>query len=129
MQSGISRVLFFVAALRLGSCSGVDNVRLSQEIIPNVEVSWTANLETAVNTTGGGYRVYYGTHPGFSTSSASSVDVPYVSGASTPTSVKLTGLHSGIYYFKVVAYSALNPPGGSTGSTSSPSSEISISLP
>ena len=129
MQSGISRVLFFVAALRLGSCNGVDKVRLSQEVISNIEVSWTANLETAVNSAGGGYIVYYSIHPGFSTSSAKSVNVPYVSGATAPTSVRIATLTPETYYIRVVAYSALNPPGGSTGSTSAPSTEIAITVP
>ena len=87
--------------------------------IQTVVVSWTANPDTAVNRAGGGYRVYYSTINGFSITdpSASVVDVPYSSGAQSPTTTTLQ-LSSGVHYFRVVAYSSLNRPGSSGGSQS-----------
>ena len=37
--------------------------------------------------------------------------MPYVSGSYAPTSTTLTGLSSGTYYVRVLAYSVLNPTG------------------
>ncbi len=93
----------------------------------NVQVSWAANHEAAVNKAGGGYRVYYSKSPGFDVGGANSVNVPYQSGAATPTSAKLN-LSSGTYYIKVVAFSALVGPGGAP-STSAPSAEVSLVVP
>lgn len=88
---------------------------------PNVQISWTANRETAVNSPGGGYKVYYGSTAGFTVPSSNVVDVPFVSGTA-PTSANLT-LTSGRHYFKVVAYSTLNTSG------SAPSAETSVLVP
>ena len=96
---------------------------------PKIQVTWTANRENAVNKSGGGYRVYYSRTSGFSISGATYVDVPYVSGASTPVTVTLSNLLKGNYYIKVVAYSSLNSPGETSGTTSSPSAETSITVP
>lgn len=87
------------------------------------QISWTANRETAVNTTGGGYKVYYSRQSGFSLASAQVVNVPYVSGTSAPTSTTLTSLASGTYYIKVVAYSTL-----AGNQVSAPSAQTSIEL-
>lgn len=84
-------------------------------------VAWSPNRETAVNTTGGGYKVYYSsTDPLVPVLTSSVVNVPYVSGALAPTTTELTSLTSGTYYVKVVAYSARN----TTGSTSAVSSLV-----
>ena len=96
---------------------------------PTVQVSWTANREAAVNRAGGGYRVYYSKTSNFNIESASYVNVPYVSGASAPTSANITNLQVGTYYFKIVAYSNLNKAGSTGGSTSAPSTQFSVSLP
>lgn len=85
-----------------------------------VTISWTANLETAVNSPGGGYTV--------AISGQSPINVPYVSGPTAPT-MTITNLMSGNYSVTVTAYSALNPPGGSSGSTSAPSSAFNFSVP
>ena len=87
-----------------------------------VRFTWNPNREAAVNRAGGGYKVYYSTTPGFQISVASFVNVPYVSGSSAPTTAEIT-LDPGTYYFKVVAYSLLNPSG------SAPSAEISLTIP
>jgi hypothetical protein len=85
-----------------------------------VDISWTANRETAVNTTGGGYIV--------AVSGQAPIDVPWVSGPSAPTTVSTT-LLSGSYTVTVTAYSALNPPGGVSGSTSLPSTTYNFTVP
>ena len=96
-----------------------------------ITVSWDPNREMAVNTTGGGYKVYYSTTRSFNIpdAEATEVDVPYVSGLTAPTSTSLKLLSDADYYFRVVAYSALNPPGGGWGSTSAPSDEAFVKVP
>lgn len=95
----------------------------------SVLVSWSANREKAVNTTGGGYLVYYSTSTPVNTSTAASVAVPYASGVSAPTSKMVTGLCSGTWHFRIVAYSALHPTGSSASSRSADSSEVSATIP
>jgi hypothetical protein len=92
-----------------------------------VNVSWAANRETAVNSTGGGYRVYYYQTSGQSLSCASFVQVPFVSGPTAPLSTSLS-LPSGTWYVRVVGYSALNAP-GNVGASSAPSSEVTVAVP
>lgn len=96
---------------------------------PTIAVSWNANKEKAVNSAGGGYRVYYSTTSGFNPGTASYVDVPYVAGATAPTTTNLTNFMAGTYYFKIIAYSALNPPGQTGGSTSAASAQFQLTLP
>jgi hypothetical protein len=93
-----------------------------------VTISWDPNRETAVNMSGGGYKVYISTSSGFDITDAgvSVVDVPFVSGPTAPTSTSLQLLSATTYYARVIAYSALNPPGGST---SAPSDEHSFVVP
>ncbi|MEI6080526.1 MAG: hypothetical protein WCQ53_07820, partial [bacterium] len=50
------------------------------------------------------YIVYYSTSQGFDTSSASSVDVPYVSGSLAPVSTVVPLASGTTWYIKVVAY-------------------------
>ncbi|MEJ2060686.1 MAG: hypothetical protein P8Y64_09405 [Gammaproteobacteria bacterium] len=133
-----SRLYFFAIALLtllLSACGGGGGGSSSSSTYnfnssSNVLVSWTASHESAVNTTGGGYIVYYSQTAGFSPggSGVQSVNVPYVSGTLAPTSTTIN-LAGGTWYFQVEAYSALNPPGGSSGSQSSPSAEISVKVP
>jgi hypothetical protein len=80
-------------------------------------LSWVANRETAVNSSGGGYRVYRGSTPGFDVTAAS----PWVAVPSSETSVQLSGLTPGVHYLKVVAFS----PGGNA---SAPSAEVCVRL-
>ena len=98
--------------------------------IRTVSVSWNANRETAVNALGGGYKLYYSTVSGFDISDAgvSVVDVPFVAPPAAPTSISLQ-LASGRYYFRVVAYSALNSPWDGGGSSSAPSVQLSLLVP
>lgn len=112
-------LLFGLLTVTLTACGGG----------ANAQVSWAANRETAVNSSGGGYKVYFSKIPGLDVAYASSVDVPFTSGPTAPTSTTLRNLSSGTYFVKVVAYSALTPPGGNRGSTSAPSAEISVLIP
>lgn len=100
-----------------------------------VNISWDANREAAVNTTGGGYKVYYSTNSGFDITDpgVTEVDVPYAGGASAPTTVAVQ-LDRTRYYIRVVAYSDLSAPWSSGGicgepSCSEPSAEYTILVP
>lgn len=95
----------------------------------NIQVSWAANRESAVNSVGGGYHIYYSTSSPVNTSSASHVDAPYISGSSAPTQATVSGLVCGTYHFRVVAFSAVNPSGSVSGSRSADSSEIQLTVP
>lgn len=99
-------------------------------IITNFTLSWNANHETAVNTSGGGYKIYYSIVPGFNSTDpgVTIIDVPYVSGNLSPTSTTVQ-LSTGTYYFRVAAYSELNSPWSSGGTVSSPSGQITIVAP
>lgn len=117
------RTLLVTAVLpAAASCSGDRGLTGPKSVSVNVQVSWTANREAAVNRAGGGYKVYFGRIAGFGLVGAGFVDVPYVSGPTAPTTTMLT-LASGDNFVKVVAYSALNPSG------SAPSAEIRLSVP
>lgn len=75
-----------------------------------VTLGWNANTESNL----AGYRLLYGTTPG---TYSGSVD------AGTATTATATGLNSGtVYYFVVVAYN-------SVGQTSTPSAEVSYTVP
>ncbi|MBC7538186.1 MAG: hypothetical protein H7281_05155 [Bacteriovorax sp.] len=130
LGSGITN--FYTYSTNIIGSSSCSGLLLSYNYFgpsPPVNVSWTANRETAVNKVGGGYRVYYSTTSNINTAVASYKNVPYVSGPSAPISTAFSNLLIGSTYFKIVGYSSLNPVGGSSGSHSSPSSEFSVSLP
>ena len=120
-------LVIFPALMQI-SCGEEDTSTPST--IRTVNISWNANRETAVNTTGGGYKVYYSTSAGFAVTDAgvSVMDVPFVVPPRAPTTLVLQ-LPSGVYYFRVVAYSALTAPWGIDGSTSVPSAQISLVVP
>ena len=115
--------------LGTSTCSGILATYNYLGASPHVDVTWTANREKAVNSAGGGYKVYYSRVSGFDIGTASVVNVPYVSGPAAPVTATLTNLLYGTTYFKVVAYSALNAPGTTSGSQSQPSTQFSVSLP
>ncbi|MGE3261507.1 MAG: hypothetical protein AB7K68_06990 [Bacteriovoracia bacterium] len=117
-------LVFLVTACKMPQQSAKVNVTPTPRPGPtprSVLVSWTANRETAVNSAGGGYKVYYSSTSGFVVSAGNLVEVPYVSGASAPTSTTLS-LVPGTYYIRVAAYSALNP-------LSTASTQISLVVP
>ena len=72
-----------------------------------ITVSWTANKEKAVNSLGGGYKVSYSTNSSF-LSGVNTINVPYVNGLLSPTSVQINQLTPGFYYLKVKAFSPIN---------------------
>ncbi len=87
----------------------------------SVTISWLPNREAAVNSPGGGYIVRISGQP--------AINCPYglPTPCLTPTSVQVT-LLTGTYSATVVAYSALNAPGG-FGSTSAPSAPLVVTVP
>jgi len=92
----------------------------------DIKISWNENPETAVNRSGGGYKVYYSANSGFDPgdiSGVTEIDVPWTTppGEPAPPSV-VTPLSPGIYYIRIAAYSSLNPPGSSSGGSSSAAS-------
>ena len=98
----------------------------------DIKISWNENPETAVNRSGGGYKVYYSANSGFDPgdSGVTEIDVPWTTppGEPAPPSV-VTPLSPGIYYIRIAAYSSLNPPGSSGGSTSSASPQFTLNAP
>lgn len=114
-------IILFVTliSISLFGCGG-GNSSAPTPTSHTVDISWAANREAAVNSAGGGYTV--------AISGQSPINVPYVSGAAAPTTIAAT-LLTGSYTVTVTAYSALNPPGGTTGSTSAPSTALNISVP
>ena len=120
---GTIRIIFavFATALLISACGGGGGS--SSPPTPTshtVNISWAANRETAVNSAGGGYTVAISGQP--------PINLPYVSGVAAPTTMNVA-LMSGSYSVLVKAYSALNPPGGTTGSTSAPSTTFNFSVP
>lgn len=95
-----------------------------------VTVAWNANRETAVNSSGGGYVVYFSQSSGFNPgdSNVCSQDVPYVSGTTAPTSAIIEP-PSGTWYVRVAATSQLNAPGATGGSESAASSQTTVVVP
>jgi len=85
-----------------------------------VTLNWAPNHQTGVNSAGGGYQVSITGQP--------TINVPYVSGPTAPTST-LTTLSTGTYTATVRAYAALDAQGGSAGSFSAPSQSIVVNVP
>ncbi|HED16234.1 MAG TPA: hypothetical protein ENI64_05400 [Gammaproteobacteria bacterium] len=126
--SALAMLLSLVTACGGGGGTSEPPPRPTQQV--NILVSWNANRETAVNTNGGGYRVYYATTAGLALTdpAVTMTDVPYISGSTVPTSTTLSVQSGNRYYFKVTAYSALNRVGQSGGTESQPSS-FSLNVP
>jgi hypothetical protein len=85
-----------------------------------VTITWTANRESGVNQAGGGYQVFITGQP--------TINVPYVSGTSAPTSATAM-LPGGSHTVTVRAYAALDAQGGTTGTLSAPSQSIQVTVP
>lgn len=81
--------------------------------VRTVRVSWAHSPSTPVHQIGGGYRVYYSTVSGFSTDHylTQSLTVPYSAGSYAPNYVDLDFPHKGKWYFRVSAFSSINPLG------------------
>ena len=122
--------LFFIlifAIFFINSCGNSENPPGSNPSNSNhnITVSWQPNKETLVNTSGGGYKVYYCQRSGFNLTDTDVYvqDVPYISDTQAPTSTTLQ-LSSGQWYIKLVAYFS-----SYGGSFSTPSIEKSITVP
>ena len=120
-----------VTSIFVISCSGGSD-NSSVAVTPcsgankNVTVSWAANKEAAVNTTGGGYKVYHSRTSGFlaGDTGVTVVDVPYSSGSASPTSTTLSLVSAECSHFiRVTGYSALN---GGTTSDLSPQTIVTV---
>jgi hypothetical protein len=119
-----------ITALLIGGCGGGGGGAATSTTPPstptaiyhNVTISWVANREKGVNSTGGGYKI------SISGASSSQINVPYVSGLSAPTST-IVPLSAGSYTATITAYAALDAAGGTTGTVSVPSAPILITVP
>ncbi|MGV3666361.1 MAG: choice-of-anchor D domain-containing protein [Leptospira bouyouniensis] len=110
-----------------GSASSSDlNVTGTGKSGTDVQVSWTATNEKAVNDTDGGYRVCYSQTNGFTpTHNPPSVicENQANAGGTTPSSKVITVTNFGTWYFKVYSYGKYNTTGGA------PSTQVSVSVP
>ncbi|EQA43751.1 hypothetical protein LEP1GSC050_1912 [Leptospira broomii serovar Hurstbridge str. 5399] len=77
----------------------------------NVLVTWQANREKSVNSTGGGYQVCYGITPAYQASGSVCASVPYVSGATAPTGTTLSIPGGSAVFIYVFGFSTLNTSG------------------
>lgn len=95
----------------------------------SITVTWDENRDSGVNSSGGGYRVYYSRTANVATASNPNVvDVPFSIAPSAPTQTIISNLAKGDWYIKVVAYSAYNPHNVSGGAKSSDSAEFKITI-
>ena len=119
------RIVFLIASILplMVACDG-------EGLQTGLKLAWDANPETAVNSAGGGYRVYYSSNSGFNPvdGGVTEVNVPYTSGATAPTTVVIP-LGSGTYFVRLAAYSALNAPGTTGVSISTATPQISLTVP
>lgn len=112
--------IFAFILVTLSGCGGGGGGSSTPATVHAVTISWQANHEKAVNSPGGGYIVNVSGQP--------PITVAYATGPTTSTSAALS-LSTGTYTATVTAYSALNPPGGSSGSQSTASAPLTINVP
>jgi len=127
----VSTTYFYqVFATNAAGNSGFSNEANATINVTSIRVSWVGNPETAVNRNGGGYKVYYSISSGFNPGDVgvTEIDVPFSSGVSAPTSVLIT-LIPGTYFIRIAAYSALNAPEISSGSISTVTPKITLTVP
>jgi hypothetical protein len=87
----------------------------------DVTISWTASHEKGVNSANGGYQV--------SISGVPTINVPYVSGPTAPTSIFMPQMTPGTYSVTVRAFAALDPQGGGTQTFSAASQTLNLNVP
>jgi ABC-type glycerol-3-phosphate transport system substrate-binding protein len=111
-----------IALAQLAGCGGGGGGGSSSPAPTNhtITLAWAPNHEKGVNSTGGGYQVSISGQP--------TINVPFVSGPTAPTST-VTTLPMGTYTVTVRAYAALDTQGGSAGSFSAPSQSIIVNVP
>jgi hypothetical protein len=109
-----------LVVLLLSACGGGGGGGAPAPTTHSVTLVWTPNHEKGVNSPGGGYQI--------SVSGQPTIDVPYVSGSTAPTSTTVS-LNTGTYTVTARAYAALDAQGGSTGSLSAASPPITVNVP
>ena len=114
-------VVVSLCVVVLPSCGGgSDGSSPQPATIHTVTLAWAPNHEKGVNSAGGGYQVAISGQP--------TIDVPFTSGTTAPTSTVVT-LQTGTYTVIVSAYAALDAQGGGTGSLSAPSQPLTVVVP
>src|SRR5882762_7453094 len=108
-----------IALAYLAGCGGGGGGGSSPPPVTNhsVTLAWVANHEKGVNSAGGGYQVSISGQP--------TINVPYTSGPTAPTSA-VTNLQVGTYTVTVRAYAALDAQGGNGPSFSAPSQPLTV---
>lgn len=110
-----ARLALAAAALAVAACGGDPD----EDLAPlAVTISWAANREVGVNQPGGGYEVALAGQP--------LIDLPYVSGPTSPTAVTVN-LLPGSHTVTVRAYAAFDAQGGTTRTYSAPQ-ELRLSV-
>ncbi len=110
-----------IALAQLAGCGGGGGGGSNPPPGPHtVTLTWAPNHETGVNSAGGGYHVSISGRP--------TINVPYVSGPTAPTST-VTILQTGTYTVTVTAFAALDAQGGLTGNVSGPSQPLVVNVP
>lgn len=118
--TALSALLFAVSLAGCGGGGGGGSAPAST--LHSVTLSWQANRESGVNSAGGGYLVTI-------SGQAAPIDVPYNPTTGVTPTTTTVSLYSGSYTATVKAYAALDSAGGSSGTTSTPSSSITITVP
>lgn len=113
-------------ALGLAACGGggggTGGSAPPATVLHSVILSWQANRESGVNSTGGGYLVSISGHSG-------PINVLFNAASGVTPTTTTTSLYTGTYTATVRAYAALDAQGGGTGSLSVPSASILIVVP
>ena len=119
MKNRVAAVVL-IALAQLAGCGGGGGSSPPPVTNHTVTVAWAPNHEKGVNSAGGGYQVAISGQP--------TINVPYVSGLTAPTST-VTTLSTGTYTVTVRAYAALDTQGGGAGSLSAPSQSLIVNVP
>ena len=106
----------------LSACGGGGGSAPPAPLPHSVTLSWQANRESGVNSTGGGYQVSI-------SGQSVPINVPFNAAFGVTPTTTTTVLYSGTYTATVRAYAVLDAQGGGTGSLSAPSASISIVVP
>ena len=115
-------VLVLIVSAHIAGCGGGRAGGSSPVPVTNhsVTLAWAPSHEKGVNTAGGGYHVSISGQP--------TINVPYASGITAPTST-VTILKTGTYTVSVTAFAALDSLGGGAGSVSAPSQSLTVNVP
>ena len=120
MNTRIAAAVLLITGL--SACGGGGGSAPPAPLPHSVTLSWQANRESGVNSTGGGYQVSI-------SGQSVPINVPFNATTGVTPTTTTASLYTGIYSATVRAYAALDSAGGRTGSTSAPSASISIVVP